>query len=213
FPNNTQKEVAIINVYAPFIEKKNLKDRDEYRKNFLEDLQKKCIELRDLNFVHGELDLADNIQLNQDLYPRKWLSKMLESPEFDSALKPKKSLTAGFFIDAFRRKNPAAKKFTAKNDSKTEFTQRLDYILVDVDLFDYVIECDIIDDSRGSDHRPVFLKINCKPIELDLEEETSSQPKITASFKPSTSYAKESCNRKRKNEEENKESKKLKRKR
>ena len=201
-PNGVEKQVAIINVYVPLAGERE--DRVAYKMKFLGLLQARAeallsagrhvIILGDLNLVHKQIDNCED-ESNKDFQVRSsrlWMNNLLQPEERDPKLPDSdlnitefcpKDVKGGFFSDVFRKLHPCRKNAftnwcTSTGARKSNFGRRLDYILVDSQLAEYVTSCEIMADFEGSDHCPVVVTFDCEPVP------SKTIPDMCAKFMP-----------------------------
>jgi exodeoxyribonuclease III len=107
----------------------------------------------DINTAHNEIDLArpkENVK-NTGFLPieRAWIDKVIKTG----------------YIDAFRMKYPDKKDLYTYWDMKTFSRERnvgwrIDYFFVSPELKDKVKDTGIMEEVLGSDHCPIFLKVD-----------------------------------------------------
>ena len=150
----------LVNVYAPHSHRKllRLEAKERFGAKFLlfikklQQFKKPIIIVGDLNVAHQEIDLHNykNNKKNAGFLPqeRKWFEQIL----------------ALGFIDAFRYLYPDKREYSwwnvAHNARERNIGWRLDYILVDSELKDYIIDCRYITQQFGSDHCPVEIELS-----------------------------------------------------
>ena len=152
--------IAFFNVYFP--NGKRNSERLEYKLSFydrffnyiqkLREDGKSIIFCGDVNTAHNEIDLArpkENENISGFLkIERKWIDRVIN---------------AGY-IDTFRFMHQDSKDRYSWWSMRTRARERnvgwrIDYFFVSDDLKDKIIDSDILEYIQGSDHAPVFLKI------------------------------------------------------
>lgn len=127
---------------------------DDYL-SFLEEQKKKSkqlIVLGDYNICHTEIDIHNPVS-NKDTSgfkpeERAWMTKFFESG----------------FVDTFREFHPEPHRYSwwsfRANARANNKGWRIDYISVAEDLKSKLVDADILDQVKHSDHCPVYLEIN-----------------------------------------------------
>jgi AP endonuclease-2 len=164
----------IFNVYCPRADPERT-DRKQFKLNFYKLLEEKAkylikkskdnyvIIMGDINTSHKRIDNcdpSDDFELDAS---RQWLSQLLAINETEDSETP-------HFIDVFRYLYPnRSESYTCWNtmlgSRLTNFGTRIDYIIADSRLQNYIKDCLILSDILGSDHCPVMIEFkNIKPI-------------------------------------------------
>jgi len=129
-------------------------DFRNYTHNLVKTENKPVIIAGDLNCAHNEIDIA-----NPSVHERTAGFTREEREEFTKLLNEE-------FIDTFRYKYPNKVKYTYWS---TRFGHRskssgwrLDYFLLSKKHKDLLIDSEIYEQYRGSDHCPIILNLNIK---------------------------------------------------
>jgi len=153
--------IAYFNVYFP--NGKRSTERLEYKLSFynrflvhingLRDRGYHIIFCGDINTAHKEIDLA-RAKENEDIsgflpIEREWIDRVIKDG----------------YIDAFRYKYPNKKDRYSWWSMRTRARERnvgwrIDYFFVSNDLKKKIVDCDILDDIKGSDHAPIILDLD-----------------------------------------------------
>lgn len=146
----------LISVYVP-CSGENIK-RLDYRLEWDEDVlkfilnlksKKKVLYIGDLNVAHHNIDIHNPLT-----HKRSPSFTIEERTNFQDLLKTG-------FKDAFRALHPKKQKFSYWNYRFNSRARgkgwRVDYFLVDENLWNFVLNCDILDKVKGSDHCPLEL--------------------------------------------------------
>ncbi|OWZ18710.1 Exodeoxyribonuclease III [Phytophthora megakarya] len=174
---------VLLNTYCPALASV---DRLEYKLQFhalledrvrtLREASKRVIVVGDINVAHREIDHCDPDAHRYegssfDDHPcRRWMDAFLRNPDANEQTSPSEmnseivshgADTANMF-DTFRYFHPNQRKaFTCWNTvtgaRQTNYGTRIDYIILDPTLLEYVSSCSIEAERLGSDHCPVVM--------------------------------------------------------
>lgn len=147
-----------VTVYTP--NSKTELERLEYRQDWEDDFRQYLLSLKskkplilcgDLNVAHNEIDLK-----NPKSNTRSAGFTIEERTKFN------KLLDSGF-VDTFRYMYPDRIKYSwwsyRANAREKNVGWRIDYFIVSDNLKDKIVNADILDQIKGSDHAPVVLEI------------------------------------------------------
>lgn len=113
----------------------------------------------DYNVAHQSIDVVDDAEFShRDSNGRKWITEFLD-------LKIDHPTGQRYFVDAFRHLNPTkTKQFSCWNTMMgcraTNYGTRIDYIVIDNRLMNYLTDCHLLTEYIGSDHCPVVAQFD-----------------------------------------------------
>lgn len=86
------------------------------------------------------------------------------------------------WIDTFRKLNPEKKEYTwwrlQHGNRERNIGKRLDYFLVNESFFPAVVQSDVLGSIMGSDHCPIYLKIDLGKLKGQSIKELKKHEKI-----------------------------------
>lgn len=204
---NDLRRLYIFNVYFPRldIEKEGrVEFKDQFNKiiehkvhNILQDPNSHVIIACDLNISHQRIDSCEPEEDFELSIYRVWLTKFLT---------PDHSGNRRHMVDSFRKMYPDKKEaYTCWNNklvgSRTiNFGTRIDYLLIDSELSEYIKDVLILNEVHGSDHCPVLCEfkgidwvssvnypVNCTRLwpEFGRKKQTNLKDYFTRIEKPS----------------------------